>query len=331
MAFASFAAPSSPSARAAEVDTEIEDNGAAEHDVKGEDDVMLADEVAEELIQPDGMASAHARDSPQSSSSTAPTADYVMPQQNKEVWKNFGCDTEAGRMLRRLYKGAGSRELGAKVSYPQLSSPSKRWEPPPKAKPVAPKAIVRVPRTVPPRRDMDDPRQWPAAPLPCRRPAREIFAELEAEEARRRRDQPDLPRGKDLDFEKQNLQERFRYCGGRMLPKGSMGYVEPGELPPTGGAAEALSRRQDRKRLDENGFNGEQRDIFQDLVRGVQHKQARLAYIDDEQVADPKPSKAKTARNKEALELRNAIERDLKDIETLMTMAEGQLASGSSP
>eukprot|EP00439_Symbiodinium_sp_Y106_P031210 s2642_g3.t1 len=185
-------------------------------------------------------------------------------------------------------------------------------------------AVVRVPRAAAPRRDMDDPRQWPAPPIPCRRPAREIFAELEAEEARRRRAQPDLPKGKDLDHEKQNLQDRFRYCGGRMLPKGSMGYVEPGSVPPTGGAAEAATRRENRRRYDENGFDGEQREIFEDLVRAVQRKQARLAVIDDEQLADPKPSKAKTARNKEALELRNGIERDLKDIETLMSLAEGQ-------
>ena len=34
-------------------------------------------------------------------------------------------------------------------------------------------------------------------------------------------------------------EERFRYCGGKMMPKGSMGYVESGELPPKGGAEEA--------------------------------------------------------------------------------------------
>ena len=39
------------------------------------------------------------------------------------------------------------------------------------------------------------------------------------------------------------MQERFRYCGAKMLPKGSMGYVEPGELPPSDGAAEAPMER----------------------------------------------------------------------------------------
>ncbi|CAE6927179.1 unnamed protein product [Symbiodinium sp. CCMP2456] len=325
------APPSSPTGRAAEVETEIEDNGADDEDEA--ETGLPVDEVDEEVVEVDtvetiersaNMQHPSADRATPSESSTARTADYSVPEQSKEVWKHFGCNTEAGRMLRKLYKGAGSRELGSKISYPQLATPATRWQPPPKAKPTAPKAVVRVPRAAAPRRDMDDPRQWPAPPIPCRRPAREIFAELEAEEARRRRAQPDLPKGKDLDHEKQNLQDRFRYCGGRMLPKGSMGYVEPGSVPPTGGAAEAATRREDRRRFDENGFDGEQREIFEDLVGAVQRKQARLAVIDDEQLADPKPSKAKTARNKEALELRNGIERDLKDIETLMSLAEGQ-------
>ena len=40
------------------------------------------------------------------------------------------------------------------------------------------------------------------------------------------------------------LQERFRYCGAKMLPKGSMGYVEPGDLPPTGKGVEAQGMSQ---------------------------------------------------------------------------------------
>ncbi|CAK9072234.1 Hypothetical protein SCF082_LOCUS35566, partial [Durusdinium trenchii] len=218
-------APESPSGgtRAAEVDTEIEDNGmanASEHL-----DQFAGDEIDEELDPPaDHRNSLSPRDTPSS------VADYSVPVKNKEVWKQFGCETEAGRMLRKLYKGVGPKEAASKVTYPQLPSPSKRWEPAPRAKP-APKAFVRVPRSAIPRRDMDDPSQWPAPPIPCRRPAKEILAELEAEQARRLRTVPDLPKGRNQDLEKQGLQERFRYCGAKMLPKGSMGYVEPGELP----------------------------------------------------------------------------------------------------
>lgn len=305
--------PVSPS-RAAEVETEIEDNGGG-----FQDDAHLsqlsAEEIEEEFDPPN--------EASPSQVASHQTGDYIVPEKNKEVWKQFGCGTEAGRMLRKLYKGVGPKEAASKVTYPQLPSPSKRWEPP-KTKPAAPKAVVQVPRSAIPRRDMDDPSQWPAPPVPCRRPAKEILAELEAEEARRRAEVPDLPKGRNQDREKYGLQERFRYCGAKMLPKGSMGYVEPGDLPPTGQGVEAASRREARKRLDENGFNAEQREIFEDLIIGVQDKQARIARIDEEGL-DLKPSKAKTAKNKEALELRNAIERDLKDMQSLMTMGERQL------
>eukprot|EP00931_Biecheleriopsis_adriatica_P104418 TRINITY_DN79092_c0_g1_i1.p1 TRINITY_DN79092_c0_g1~~TRINITY_DN79092_c0_g1_i1.p1 ORF type:complete len:350 (+),score=90.01 TRINITY_DN79092_c0_g1_i1:57-1106(+) len=312
---------------AAEVDTEIEDNGAAE-DEEYDKTLLLADEVEEELeLDP---ASADARSgypaTPSAPSSQAPqaTGDYVMPEQNKEVWKQFGCDTEAGRMLRKLYKGVGVKEAASKVSYPRLPSPARRWEPAPRAKPAAPKAVVRVPRAAVPRRDMDDPRQWPAPPIPCRRPAREILAELEADQARLRvAGAPrDLPRGRDQDVEKQGLQDRFQYCGGRMMPKGSMGHVSAGSLPPSGMAAKAAAMREDRKKLDENGFNAEQREIFEELISGVRRKQARVAEIDEADRLDPKPSKAKTALNKEALELRNAIDRDLRDIDKLLELTE---------
>jgi len=305
--------PASPceSIRAAEVETEIEDNDGHHDDPQTNQFAEIEEEFAE----------ADARTSPSQHASSPKTGDYVVPAKNKEVWKQFGCGTEAGRMLRKLY--AGPKEAASKVTYPQLPSPIKRWEPT-RAKPAAPKAVVQVPRSAIPRRDMDDPRQWPPPPIPCRRPAVEILAELEAEQARRRAEIPDLPKGRNQDHEKFSLQERFRYCGAKMLPKGSMGYVEPGQVPPTGGATEAALKREERKRLDENGFNAEQREIFEDLIIGVQRKQARIAQIDEEAV-DQRPSKAKTAKNKEALELRNAIDRDLKDMQTLMSMGERQL------
>ncbi|CAE7379488.1 unnamed protein product [Symbiodinium pilosum] len=98
MAYA--APPASPTGR---VETEIEDNGAAEADEEEAEDPLPASEVDEELV-PEPME----RATPSEGSSTARTADYTVPEQSKEVWKHFGCDTEAGRMLRRLYKGAAA-------------------------------------------------------------------------------------------------------------------------------------------------------------------------------------------------------------------------------
>eukprot|EP00439_Symbiodinium_sp_Y106_P038049 s2642_g4.t1 len=150
-AMACAAPPSSPTGRAAEVETEIEDNGAADDEDEAETG-LPADEVDEELVEVDtvetierlaNMQHPSADRATPSESSTARTADYSVPEQSKEVWKHFGCDTEAGRMLRKLYKGAGSRELGSKISYPQLATPATRWQPPPKAKPAAPKERQR--------------------------------------------------------------------------------------------------------------------------------------------------------------------------------------------
>lgn len=309
----------SPAGRvAAEVETEIEDNG----DIEDQPTMRLAPaEVEEDLDaeEPPGSSGGYVQDG------SKDTADYALPEKNKEVWKNFGCDTEAGRMLRKLYKAGGAKDAASKVSYPKLASPASRWEPAPRAKPAAPKAVVRYPRAAYPKRDMDDPKNWPAAPIPCRRPAQDIFAELEAEQARiRRAGAPvDLPKGRDQTAEKQGLQDRFHFCGGRAMPPGAMGHVPAGALPPTGGAARAAAGREDRKRIDENGFNAEQREIFQELISAVQRKQARIAEIDQEEAKDPRPSKAKTARNKEALELKNEVDRDLKDIDKLLQLTEG--------
>ena len=39
--------------------------------------------------------------------SAAGAADYVLPEENRDVWRNFGYENEAGRALRKLYGGIG--------------------------------------------------------------------------------------------------------------------------------------------------------------------------------------------------------------------------------
>eukprot|EP00929_Paragymnodinium_shiwhaense_P111859 TRINITY_DN8014_c0_g1_i1.p1 TRINITY_DN8014_c0_g1~~TRINITY_DN8014_c0_g1_i1.p1 ORF type:complete len:334 (+),score=116.19 TRINITY_DN8014_c0_g1_i1:91-1092(+) len=243
------------------------------------------------------------------------TGDYAVPDANKEVWKQFGCNTEAGRMLRRLYSGPGMKAAASKVSYPKISTPTASWQPPPKAsgKPCPQRAAVQVPRRVRPTVDPDDPRYW-RMPIPCRKPAAEIIAEMEASAP----EKPNLPPGRDQRREKEGLQDRFQYCGGRMMPKGAMGYVESSAAVPKAAANIAAERRQ----LDENGMNAETREIFEELAKSVADRQARLKVLDAEDIADPKPSKAKTARNKEALQLRNDIERDLRDLDKLLELTD---------
>merc|ERR1719387_1313121 len=87
--------------------------------------------------------------------------DYRPPENAKELWKNFGCDTEAGRLLRNLYGNKPSRDGAAKISYPKVGGGAK-WEPKPKAKgPCPQKAQVRVPRPGGRQRpDPDNPDHW---------------------------------------------------------------------------------------------------------------------------------------------------------------------------
>jgi len=290
---------------ATEVETEFEE----------ESDCGAAEVVDEDL-------EAECEHAPSESSSN-----YVVPKENREVWKNFGCDTEAGRMLRRLYQGSGQKEAASKIAYPRLESPAQRWQPQPAPrKPCPQRAAVKVPKpTREVRRDSNDPKNWGPLPPPGRRPAKEILAELEeANQAMRYAGPPkDCQPGRDQDAEKEGLQMRFRYCGGRALPPGAMGHVDKAELP----TVQKRPDPDDRHRIGQDGLNKEEREIFEELVLAVRRKQARYSEICAEEEAEgpnAKPSKARTARNKEALELRNDIDRNLADINKLLDLTDQQ-------
>lgn len=309
--------PISPACRGslpAEIETEVEED----------EEELMAEQVDEEELEEEAGAAeeeeARYEAAPPRSagsdrsggrSSGRPSQDYTVRESSKEVWKNFGCNTEAGRLLRRLYTTKGPADAASKVSYPRLESPMSRWEP--KAgprKPCPQRAHVKVPRpTRAPRYDPDDPKNW-RVPLPGRKPESEIRAEMEAQAP----EVPNMPQGRNQAAEKAGLQHKFQFCGGRAMPKGAMGNVEAGASP------EALVK-EDRRSLDDNGMNAEHREIFEELMLAVKRKQERIAEIDAQDAADnAKPSKEKTARNKEALELRNDIDRCLKDIDKLMDL-----------
>mmetsp|Transcript_60605 Transcript_60605/g.198227 ORF Transcript_60605/g.198227 Transcript_60605/m.198227 type:complete len:380 (-) Transcript_60605:46-1185(-) len=248
------------------------------------------------------------------------SSDYSVPAANKEVWKAFGCNTEAGRALRRLYKGGGQADAASLVAYPRMPSPSSRWEPKPAArKPCPQRASVKVPGAARREIDRDDPKNW-RMPLPGRKTESQIRAEMEAAVPER----PNLPKGRDQHVEKQQLQDRFQFCGGRAMPKGAMGYVEASAALPKKVGPGARERLDQRRRRDENGMNAEQREICEELMLGIKSKQERLTEIEAEEAAETVKTKATTARNKEALELRNDIDRNLKDIDKVMEIAEAE-------
>mmetsp|Transcript_71674 Transcript_71674/g.184847 ORF Transcript_71674/g.184847 Transcript_71674/m.184847 type:complete len:324 (-) Transcript_71674:34-1005(-) len=298
----------SPLAGPGEVETEFEDEGEEEdHD----QEQQHLEEVEEELDDADyGDEAAAGSGAPRSSAG----GEYAVKESSREVWKNFGTDTEAGRALRKLYAGKGMGAAAAKVAYPRLKSPASSWEPKQAPrKPCPQRAAVRVPVMRPKPLDRDDPSNW-RIPIPCRKPAAEIMAEMEAA----RPEVPNLVAGRNQDAEKQGLQDRFRFCGGRAMPKGAMGHVEDSADLPQADGPSMREIYDGRRRVDENGMTAEHREIFEELMLAVQRKQDRIKEIDATDAADPKPSKAKTQRNKEALELRNDINRCLKDIDRLM-------------
>lgn len=285
-------------AAAGEIETEYEDLG----DEQG-DEEEAEEEPCEDVPE----------DVPAVSS--APAGDYAVPEQNKEVWQKFGCNTEAGRMLRKLYSG-GSQSSASKVAYPRLKT-KMSWEAPGpnglpvgQSKPCPQRAVIRVPRPAYERPDRDDPKNW-RRPMPGRKPQSEIQAEMDAMQPER----PCLPMGRNQDKAKDHLQDRNQYCGGRMMPPGAAGHVEKSAMP------KALVRpSQERRALDENGMNAEQREMFQELTEAIRDKQGRLAALDAEEKADPRPSKKRTDQNKEALQLRNDIDRDLKDVDKFLEL-----------
>jgi len=297
-----------------EVDTEYEDN--LEEPPRRGDGLAAAEEVEEE-DESEGEEDHDEERTPSragSSASGATDGNYAVPEANKEVWKQFGCNTEAGRMLRRLYGGNAAKAGVSKVAYPRVSSPVSRWEPAPAAPKACPqRAAVRVPRPNPRRKiDPDDPRHW-RVPLPGRKMHADIVAEMEAEEP----EKPDIRPGRDQVRVKQALQDRFQYCGGKMMPPAAMGHVASGSIPEP-----AVNVAAERRLVDENGMNAEQRDMFEEITLDVREKQVRLAEIDATESSDPRPSKDKTDRNKEALQLRNDIDRNLKDLDKLMELTD---------
>jgi hypothetical protein len=278
--------------------------GAAEIDTDYEDHVDEAYGVAHEVEE--------------DLEDDAGAADYKVPEENRDVWKNFGCETEAGRALRRLYGGTKQKDAASRVSYPRLISPARRWEPQvAKQKPCPQRAHVTVPRGRRPTFDRDDPRNW-YIPAPGRKPAAEILAEMEAHKHVR----PSMEAGRDQAVEKRNLQDKFRYAGGNAMPSGAMGHVPKGEVPDPKASRRQLPERWDH--IDETGLTKEQRGIFADLTQAVQEKQARLAEIDaqDAAEANAKPNKSKTQRNREALQLENDIKRCVGDIDKLLQISE---------
>jgi len=302
--------PTSP-ARGMEVETDYEE---PEGDEEEEDEEEVNDEsAAHEVEEEEHLTSQNSEEA--SHIEVDASRKNAIPERNKEVWKQFGCNTEAGRMLKKLYASGRTSTASTKIAYPTFKT-AQRWEP--KAAPQKPcpqRAGVQVPRAVRrPRADPDDPGTW-QFPTGGKKQAHEIAAEMNAYMP----EKPNLEAGRNLAAEKADLQDRFRFCGGKMMPNGAMGHVPAGDLPKV--VPRSVEDRPDY--VDpETGMTREQREIFEELMNAVRWRQERLAEIDSENAADQKMSKTRTERNKEALKLKNDIEECMRNIDTLMKVTE---------
>lgn len=94
-----------------------------------------------------------------------------------------------------------------------------------------------------------------------------------------------------------------------------MGHVLPNEMPVTHDDA-----AQERLLDEETGMSREEREIFRELTLAVKRKKERLEELDAANEADPEPSKARTERNKEALQVQNDIQTFMIDIDKLLDL-----------
>lgn len=253
------------------------------------------------------------------------TTDYHVPEANKELWKKVGMDNEAGRMLRKLYTGKMQKDAAAKVKYPSLKE-GPAWKPEPKAKGSCPqKAKVNVPKPKRERADLDDPKYWKYMfPEGGKKPLEDILVETD-DYASKISHNNKPARGRDQEKEKDGLAAVNQFGGGRMMPRGAMGYAEKSSVP-AGKAEPRANPKNSSSTKDETGMTQEQREIFEELTSSIAYKQQRLKAIDEKEakeiMAGCKPTQERTERNKEALQLQNDIDRLLKDLDKLMEITD---------
>jgi len=251
-----------------------------------------------------------------------PSANYVVPEANRETWKNFGCDTEAGRMLRNLYSNKGQY---TGISYPKPSQ--QKWKPAPKERgPCPQRAAVRVPRVTNRPSVASDAQpgmsRWGPPPPPGKKPKEDIIAETKNYE----KEKPILPHGRDQEVVKERLQVQCEFGGGRMMPKGAMGNSKMEQVRVVNRMPASRRKMVEEEEKEESGgatvgMTREQKEMYAEKERNIEDMSRRLAEIDAEDVSIPVTSKLKTQRNKEALQLQNDIDRGRKDLIRLRALA----------
>ena len=165
------------------------------------------------------------------------SGNYAAPDFADQSWRSFGMDTEAGRLLNKLYAGSQHKP---KINYPAVRTRRSKG-PKPKFIPgggkasVDPRARTRVDTSnmyVPKVGRGKKKKKTHAIDLITRRKAKqEIFDQNKEDEVHRMRYRPPLRRPVATETNKRLLQAQFQFKGGKCLPEaGTMQPIE-GNLP----------------------------------------------------------------------------------------------------
>ena len=177
---------------------------------------------------------------PQSRTMNSSAAAYTAPDFADQSWRSFGMDTEAGRLLNKLYAGTLRKP---RVHYPPVRTRKPHPDGAPRPQFIPGGGQVGVDARRKTRADTSKlyvpkvgrgkkPKKIHAVDLITRRKGKkEIFNERDADEVQRMRYRPPLRKPVATDTNKRLLQAQFQFKGGKCLPEtGTMQAIE-GHLP----------------------------------------------------------------------------------------------------
>eukprot|EP00397_Hematodinium_sp_SG-2012_P064104 GEMP01089887.1.p1 GENE.GEMP01089887.1~~GEMP01089887.1.p1 ORF type:complete len:219 (+),score=44.24 GEMP01089887.1:35-691(+) len=208
--------------------------------------------------------------------------DYAASPEVQKLWKEFGCDKAAGRLLRQLYNGRPPTLI-----YPKV-----------------------------PKFRKQKPEQQPAFPLTG---GKKSYDQIQ-EETAGHQDNPDPgPPGVNRDLMKAKLQDHHTFGGGNALPKGAMGYnVAMGAVQPLPRKvieeqeAPGDLSKEDSELFEEICHSIKQK---QDDLRSYEKTNVGTGPADAR-----RRMKENAFREKERLRLKNEIASDLKDLNKILDL-----------
>lgn len=208
------------------------------------------------------------------------SSDYEIPDGAKDMWKKFGTNTEAGKLLRSIY----GNKLPTNINYPlprqrRMTSFSEeqktRWngttsvEEKPKPQP---KGYVNVPK-------VGRGQPYVGPPRVYNLPFRKSLATIQRETKGFKTEKAPLMRPvRDRADMRDKLQDTFTYGGGNALPKGAMGNTI-GMDPKQASKVPTRPRRPSTEIDPETGLDEEKYLIFNSKIKIRFSKRFRKLFV----------------------------------------------------